>query len=184
MTADLIRPHELVEVARELAAAAAVGPGQPRAAQLRRAVSTAYYALFHELVTQATTELCGADPGSDAERRQVSRWVAHTDLRVLAEATTRTAGGGVARAVAPVLGSPHQDLEYIAETFVRLQKERHRADYDHDYQLDRSAAGFLIDDAEDAIERARRLDRSGDRSYRRFLKLMVGAVRIARTRAP
>lgn len=183
MTAELIRPHELVEVARDLAAAA-VGPGQPRAAQLRRAVSTAYYALFHELVTQATTELCGADPGSDAERRQASRWVAHTDLRVLAEATTRTTSGAAARAVAPVLGSLHQDLEYIAETFVLLQKERHRADYDHDYEVDRPAAVSLIEDAEDAIARARRLDQGGDRSYRRFLKLMVGAVRIARTRPP
>jgi uncharacterized protein (UPF0332 family) len=182
MTARLIRSHELLEVAKLLARAKA-GPGRPRTAQLRRAVSTAYYALFHELVAQAVTELCGTDPGSEAERRNASRWVAHTDLLTLTQAATQAARAGAARAVASVLGSPHPDLRAIASIFGHLQEARQHADYDHDFDVTRERALELIHGAANAIDRARRLQQSGDPSHRRFLKLMVGAVKVARTRA-
>lgn len=181
MTARLIRSTELLDVARVLVPPAA-SPGRPRTAQLRRAVSTAYYALFHELVAQAAIELCGSDPTNAVERRKAARWFAHSDLRVLAMAATQAAGGGAARAVASVLGSPHRDLADLAHTFIALQDQRYGADYDHEYAISRSAALTHIDGAVDAVETARRLARAGDRSYQRFLRLMVGSVKIARTR--
>jgi hypothetical protein len=175
----LIRSTELLDVARVLTPSAA-GPGRPRTAQLRRAVSTAYYAVFHELVVQATVALCGNDPQGAAARHQAARWFTHSDLRVLAKATT--SAGGAARAVASVLGSPHQDLARLVDLFVALQSERYRADYDHEYSITRSAALSLIDDAGDAIDTARRLAMARDGSYQRFLKLMLGSVKIARMR--
>ena len=42
---------ELLELAQDIAN---LHPGQPHQASLRRAVSTAYYALFHLLVSEAT----------------------------------------------------------------------------------------------------------------------------------
>ena len=42
-------PDELLELARELAN---LHPGHPHQASLRRAVSTAYYALFHLLISE------------------------------------------------------------------------------------------------------------------------------------
>jgi hypothetical protein len=44
--------EELLDVARSLTD---LDSGEPRQASLRRAVSTAYYALFHLLVTEAAS---------------------------------------------------------------------------------------------------------------------------------
>jgi hypothetical protein len=51
------------------------GRGRPRTAFLRRATSTAYYALFHELVQHGARRAAGTGP---AEHRQaIGRWYAH-----------------------------------------------------------------------------------------------------------
>jgi hypothetical protein len=133
MSARPIRSDELLDLARAFVPTSAT-PGLPRAAHLRRGVSVAYYALFHELVDQATAELCGDSHTHASRRRQASRWFAHTDVRTLAEAASG-GGGGVGRAVAGVLDQPHQDLISIARSFRHLQEARYRADYDHDYEL-------------------------------------------------
>ncbi len=55
------------------------GRGRPRTAFLRRATSTAYYALFHELVQHGARRAAGAGP---AEHRQaIGRWYAHGNFR-------------------------------------------------------------------------------------------------------
>lgn len=176
MTARPIRSSELLDLAGRLAGKNA-GKGKPGTVELRRAVSTAYYALLHELTNQATQELLGSDPEMEPQRHQASRWFAHTDIKLLAEAAT-----GGKSTVAPVLGSPHTDLVRVAEAFLSLQEARHRADYDHTYGLRRRDALLLVADAEDAINRARKLRDRADASYRRSLKLMIGAVKIAKNR--
>jgi hypothetical protein len=70
----------------------------------------------------------------------------------------------------------------IAAAFVDLQERRHRADYDHGYRATQSAALDLADRASEAVAAARELWAAGDESYLRFLRLMVGAVRIAKNR--
>jgi len=82
-----------------------------------------------------------------------------------------------------VLGQPHPDLVAVAREFRNLQLERYRADYQHDYHIERPKAAMLVASAAEAIRLARRLRRDGDPSFQRFLRLMVGAVKIARTRA-
>lgn len=74
-----VNPHELIETARRLAGA---NPGQPRSTQadLRRTVSTAYYALFHCLAGAAADLLAGrASRGSDWD--QVYRALEHGKAR-------------------------------------------------------------------------------------------------------
>lgn len=102
-------------------------------------------------------------------------------MRSLAEATVR-ARGGAGRAVSGVLDQPHTDLVWVAEQFRALQVARHRADYDHGYDLRREDATNLLHRATDAVARLRRLRQDGDPSLLLFLKLMVGAVKIARSR--
>lgn len=63
MTARPIRPDDLLHLARHFVPSQAQ-PGRPRTAHLRRGVSLAYYALFHELIDQSTAELCGAGSGA------------------------------------------------------------------------------------------------------------------------
>jgi hypothetical protein len=72
VTARSIRSYELIGLAERLVPADA-GKGRPRTVDLRRAVSTAFYALFHELISQATNELIGTDPGGAPQRSQVAR---------------------------------------------------------------------------------------------------------------
>jgi hypothetical protein len=56
MTARPIHPGELLDLADRLAGRGS-GPGRPRMIELRRAVSSAYYALFHELAWRGTEAL-------------------------------------------------------------------------------------------------------------------------------
>lgn len=85
MTARPIKARELLDLAAALAPAMA-GRGRPRTIWLRRAVSSAYCALFHELVDHATTELCGPSPAEAGQRCRAARWFAHSDVKTLAEA--------------------------------------------------------------------------------------------------
>jgi len=55
----MIDPVDLLDVARLLAMAPA--RGAPQQAKLRRAISSAYYALFHHLAESATRHFIGAD---------------------------------------------------------------------------------------------------------------------------
>ena len=56
-----MNPHDLIRIARQLASGA-VGEnrGRPRQAELRRAVSAAYYALFHALAHCCANRLAGS----------------------------------------------------------------------------------------------------------------------------
>lgn len=180
MSARPIQPDELILLAEKLVPADA-GRGRPRTVELRRAVSTAYYALFHELISQATTELIGTPAGAP-QRSQVSRWFAHSDITALAVAATGTSAGGPSRALATALGTPSPELVRVAEAFVALQSARHDCDYNHEYDIKRADTLSWIATARDAVSTVRRLQAAGDASLQRFLRLMVGAVRIAKVR--
>lgn len=174
-----VRPlyaDDLVDLAYHLAGRGA-GPGKPRTIWLRRAISTAYYAVFHELTTQAAAEL--AESARSDQQHKAARWISHTDLRALADGVL---GRGSARAVLTVLDPLAPEPELVSRRFVQLQDARHQADYDHGYATPRSQALKLVDFADQAVRTARHLNRNQDPSYRVFLRLMVGSVKIARNR--
>jgi uncharacterized protein (UPF0332 family) len=91
-----------------------VREGARSSAQKRRAVSTAYYAVFHALAkSRATTLLPSADRSADAYQR-VYRALDHSPLR------------------SAFTAKPLKDraaLQKIGEWVVELQSARHRADY-------------------------------------------------------
>lgn len=97
-------------------------PRKPRQASLRRAVSAAYYALFHLLISEA-----------------VSNWKRKEFRGVLARAFDHGAMKSASnrlqdRRLFPFTGeNPNvvKALRYVAETFVQLQEKRHIADYDN-----------------------------------------------------
>lgn len=166
--------HGLLDVAFELADVAI--SDRFDSARLRRSVSTSYYALFHELTFAAAALLCGEDAAGETQRNQVVRWISHTDLFALAHAVLdpkRPAGN----ILAPSVG-----LGRIAEIFISLQEWRQWADYDHGFVVMRVDASRLAMEASEAIATARELWAEGDEAYLRFLRLMVGAVRIAKNR--
>lgn len=169
-------PDELIVQAERLAGRGA-GQGKPRTADLRRAVSSAYYALFHELCLLATDRLLPGLGAGDPNYAQVTRWFMHSDLRALAEGVVNPN-----RAVSVALAGPHRDLVFIADAFIALQRERERADYDHTYDARKATSLGYVDQARDAIDRMRALSGAEDASAEAFLRLMFGATKIAKNR--
>ena len=125
--------RDLIETARGLTE---LSPRRPNQANLRRAVSTAYYAVFHCLAGAAANLLVGRSRGS--------AW--HRVYRALEHGKAKSACGHK-----QAMKRFQPEIQYFAETFVILQDARHRADYVLEgryYKLDVLAD---IDQAENAI---------------------------------
>jgi hypothetical protein len=136
--------HDLLEQARHLAFRE---PGKPRQASLRRAVSTAYYSLFHFLLQEATNRLFPAKP--TALRERASRAFTHFEAKNVCEVFAKKNGGIKDLTVDPV----ERQLTEIAATFVELQEARQRADYDLLQAFDRVQVVGYIDRTRLAIEK-------------------------------
>lgn len=104
-------------------------PRRPKQASLRRAISTAYYAVFHLLVAEAGRLFAPSQP--TLLRARFQRALAHTDMKTVCQqfAKGRKAdlGGGTKElATDPI----EPALVNLAAAFVDLQEARHQADYD------------------------------------------------------
>ncbi len=116
-------------------------PRRPKQASLRRAVSTAYYALFHLLVDESSRRLISG--GAQASLRALTaRAYDHGTMR---QASRVFASGGLPPTLVAILpqGVPPK-IGKIAEVFVSLQDVRHRADYDLTLKLTRREAQAFI----------------------------------------
>jgi uncharacterized protein (UPF0332 family) len=116
---------------------------RPQQASLRRAISTAYYALFHLLVWEATATLV-ADPSL---RGRFSRAFEHGDMK---QASKKFASAHKPEQLANLTGGLPipGDLQEVALTFVKLQEQRHEADYD-------VTRTFTRDEVNDLVKRVR-----------------------------
>jgi hypothetical protein len=115
--------HDLLEQANHLALRE---PKKPRQASLRRAVSVAYYAVFHLLVSEGARKLSPTHPG--ALRGHIGRAFAHGDMKTVC---VQFAAGSPAARTLPLVALPlAPDLVSVASAFVELQEARHSADYD------------------------------------------------------
>lgn len=122
-----IRPSWLIRLAEELAGLNA-GQGQPRNTNLRRAVSTAYYALFHRISLAAARSLL--PNGADAEVYGLARDIKHAAVKQCAD---YIAGQTPPKHLDSIILRLRQnaDLSAVARNFVDLQQRREEADYDH-----------------------------------------------------
>lgn len=121
-------PSDLLAQARRLAT---MDKGKPKQANLRRAVSTAYYALFHFLGEEAVTMLVGASPSSQPLAQLARRALVHGKMNALCQEFTKpTPKSELLKPFWNTLGIPNAaGILNIAETFSDLQQERHDADY-------------------------------------------------------
>lgn len=129
-----------IEAARLLAgsSASSSASGRPRQAMLRRAVSTAYYAMFHALCQSNADTLVGSSPpGPD-----VALWLD----------TYRTLEHRVAKNRLASYIAVRQELAIrdFAQTFGSMQEQRISADYDPTARFVRSQVMAFIDRSEDA----------------------------------
>jgi uncharacterized protein (UPF0332 family) len=142
----MLDPNHLIQLSEKLVRT--TGAGAPRQAVLRRAVSTAYYAVFHALCAQTAETFV---PANNRKSRAIFyRSLDHNKTRSrckeLGKSTLDTPLKNFF-AVAAFSG----DLRTFANNFALLQDLRHRCDYDPDYRLSKSEAEQAIDDASQAI---------------------------------
>ncbi len=115
----------------------------------RRALSSAYYGLFHRLTT------AGAAPfvlGGDALRFQAARAFNHAAMRKVCDAYVRSPE----RPFPPSLeqlnpSKPDPRLIGVARAFARLQEGRYAADYDLSAAIQTADAARLVGLAETAL---------------------------------
>ena len=101
-------------------------PASPVQADLRRAVSTAYYALFHLLIADSTERI--APPTPTVLAAKIGRAFAHSEMKQVCKTI---AGTGSLPGLSEVLPNGFSlNLKFVAATFVELQTNRHAADYD------------------------------------------------------
>jgi len=138
---------DLLSLADRLAKAS---PNKPRQADLRRAISTAYYALFHALARNVADTMVGVVKKNRSEKA----W-AHA-YRGLDHGFAKSACEAVRNLNFP------QQIKDRADAFVELQLARHAADYDPLHRLTRAKAILFVQTAEDAVRKLRTA-RSKDR---------------------
>ena len=133
---------DLLHQARQLAR---IDLRRPRQASLRRAVSAAYYALFHLLIHDASRIMI-SNPNV---RRKLSRTFDHGDMKAASHAFSNPRAdlkkltGGI-----PIPA----DLVTIAETFAEMQDARHEADYDLSRPFTRAEVNSFEADVDQAFQ--------------------------------
>ena len=152
-----MQPDDLIAAARDLAAPGA--RGRPKQAYLRRATSTAYYALFHCLAENCADMLVGG-PGSVRSRpawNQTYRALQHGFAR------SRLERDDIRKFPA--------EIQDFAITFVAAQKMRHEADYNPHSRWDKDGVMQGIYEAESAIRRFRQVPAKDRRAFAIYVLL-------------
>ena len=132
-----MEPKHLLQLAADLAE---INARRPRRADLCRAVSTAYYAMFHCLAHTCADSLAGRSRsvGNRPMWRRVYRALEHRQAKTRCE---------------NVPSSFPEEMQDFGQTFAELQGRRHLSDYDPDYRVRKSNVTAAINDARTAIDR-------------------------------
>ena len=150
-----MRPDDLLSVADDLISTRS---RKPRQSNLRRAVSTAYYAMFHCLARCCADTLVGSR-SADRSRpawRQVYRALEHGFAKNSCRNQT-------------IIKRFPKDIEDFANTFVSLQEKRHLADYDPFSQFTKLEVNSDIAATRDAIERFKSVPIKDRRAFAVFV---------------
>jgi len=153
----MINPAGLLDHARRLAGS---GPGRPADADLRRGVSAAYYAVFHDLTDRAARHLIGSS--SEADRNGIRRSWSHGEVASLATLIVERANMLNMNPAAPQnkelsasgpladIAARDGDLVGALHLFGQLQDQRHLADYDHEARFEKLSLLRACADADEA----------------------------------
>lgn len=140
-------PNDLLEQARHLANRE---PKRPKQASLRRAVSTAYYALFHLLGIELAKNWKRV-----AERSTLARMLEHGTMANVCDAKSKNLTKHFGQRPAPAANhelTVLRHLNAIAETFVQMYQQRQIADYNNSRKWGRTDVLQKIDTVESAFQ--------------------------------
>jgi hypothetical protein len=188
---DPIRADRLIIQAKALAGFGA-GRGRPSPTNHRRAVSAAYYALFHAVIAEAVLRILPVGIATDADRLRAARWIQHADIKQAARWVVECAAVSAATVTPPRdtgvkhgvwelfsrpaggstrVGDVPNHLRRIARAFIDLQDARHTADYDQLASFPKATAQRHVNAAENAL--ALLAADPADVHVQRFLALVV-----------
>ncbi|MBY0522912.1 MAG: hypothetical protein K2R98_05920 [Gemmataceae bacterium] len=100
-------------------------PAAPVEADLRRGISTAYYALFHLLIHEATTQVVAIA----TLRPRIARAFDHKVMRNVCQDYRKLIPDATGQLLTPAGEIVPRGLQDVASEFVALQEARHQADY-------------------------------------------------------
>lgn len=143
-------PADLLVQARNLATS---DTKKPKQANLRRAVSSAYYALFHFISEESAKIVVGSGPQARMRRDLARRAVAHTRLKEVCQEFLKPTPRNLLKPYWPATGTPgNADISTVCDNFMALQVLRHTADYDFTVKISRFEALDACDKAKEAID--------------------------------
>ncbi len=116
-------------------------PNAPNQVDLRRAVSAAYYAVFHLLTMEAAQNW-----KHQSQRDRFARLFDHGRMKTCSSKVSSRP-----LPVDPTAIPVASDLRLVADSFVKLQQARHTADYDNSIVWSRTQALEMIFMAKSAL---------------------------------
>ncbi len=136
----------------------------PHNSHFRRAISTAYYALFHCLAESSANLLAGEDPANRSRRawRQTYRALNHGAVR-------NRRNRREFKTEFP------QETQDFAKVFVEIRARRNSADYDPTRSFSKLDAQHAINDAENAINNFMSIESGERRNFALYLLLPIRA---------
>jgi len=120
-------PEHLFQQVERLAVPASAGP--PRQADLRRAISSAYYGLFHFILTCLADDMVGVMQRGTGRHALVYRSIDHRALRDLCLEAQKSTPSRKFVSIMPAAGFG-LDIQSFARKTCELYESRNRADYD------------------------------------------------------
>ncbi|KMO15158.1 hypothetical protein [Methylobacterium platani] len=158
----------LLEQAERLAEATD-GIDRPRPTDLRRAVSAAYYAVFHAGLIAAADAFSGKADRESAAYGLVYRSVDHAKMKALCQEIIKQKPSTKFQKYRPTEGWDPFLVGY-SEAFITLKEQRMLADYDPGYRIAPAEVEVYISTARSAVDR---LDSANGASKRVFLMLLL-----------
>ncbi len=157
-----VNPDHLLEIADNLASGRiGTGRGRPRQAELRRAVSATYYALFHALARNAADLLVGNRSSTRTRQawRQTYRALDHG--RIKRQCTERR--------TKQILAKFPPEIQKFADQFVTMQRARHVADYDPLEEFSRNSVAQFVRSTRSTIDEFEQTARDDRRALAVFV---------------
>jgi len=150
---------------------------RPRQATVRRAISTAYYGLFHFLIEESTALICGAGQEDQHLRQLASRAFVHVKMRSVCREFVKPNPQDVHDLLQPFwsrlgIANNHQ-VRLVAQTFIDLQDDRHTADYDPSVSFSRQDALNAALRADTAVNAWRQLKTANPQIARLFAIALI-----------
>ena len=134
----------------------------PNQIELRRAVSCAYYAMFHALARCCADTLIGSSEEDRAseEWRQVYRSLAHGYARTQCNRTL-------------LMASFPEEIRNFGDYFIAMQIARHSAEYDPHSRFRQSVVEDMVTDSARMIEQFESVEVRHRRAFSAFVLLPV-----------